>query len=117
MKLRLFGPLVMALTLAPMAPSFAAGGAFGGAYVFSSRSFNDDDWGVNGPVVYKRVVSANTLVQADLARLGYYHGPIDGNVEPGSRTARAIARYQRDHRLPVTGAIDGNVIASLSGMQ
>lgn len=117
MKRGLFAPLVMALALAPAAPALAAGGAFGGAYVYSSRSFNSDSWGANGPARPKGMISANTLVQADLARLGYYHGPIDGNVDPGSKTSRAIALYQRDHRLPVTGAVDGNVIASLSGLR
>ena len=65
MKLRVFGPLVMALAVAPTGPALASGGAFGGVYVFSSRTFNSDTWGANGPVRYRSAVSANTLVQAE----------------------------------------------------
>jgi len=103
-----------AVVLAAPAASFADGGAYGGAYVFSSRSFSDNDPGVFGPYRYKYRNSANTEVQAELTRLGYYHGPIDGNVKPGTPTSRAIANYQRVHHLPVTGAIDGDLIASLN---
>jgi peptidoglycan hydrolase-like protein with peptidoglycan-binding domain len=50
-------------------------------------------------------------VQADLAQQGYHPGPIDGVV--GSRTGAAIAAYQRDNGLPVTGTIDGALLQSL----
>jgi peptidoglycan hydrolase-like protein with peptidoglycan-binding domain len=50
-------------------------------------------------------------VQIALAKRGYYHGPIDGDVGPGSRAA--IRAYQADRRLRVTGRIDGDLIRAL----
>jgi hypothetical protein len=43
-------------------------------------------------------------VQKELARLGYYHGPIDGVV--GSETEQAVRWFQAIDHLPVTGQID-----------
>jgi peptidoglycan hydrolase-like protein with peptidoglycan-binding domain len=57
------------------------------------------------------VDSLPVAVQRRLAHLGYYHGPIDGAIGPGSR--RAIRRYQADHGLPVTGDIDRPLRRSL----
>ena len=42
-------------------------------------------------------------VQSELAKLGYYHGPIDGVM--GDATEAALARYQEDHDLSVTGTV------------
>jgi peptidoglycan hydrolase-like protein with peptidoglycan-binding domain len=112
MKPKIFTALTVALALLPAAASFADGG---GAYVYATRSFSDNDPHVYGPFREKYSASANTEVQAELTRLGYYHGPIDGNVNPGTQTSVAIASYQRDHRLPVTGVINGGLLASLSG--
>jgi Putative peptidoglycan binding domain len=42
-----------------------------------------------------------SAVQSQLAKLGYYHGAIDGVV--GDETEAALARYQEDHHLSVTG--------------
>lgn len=50
-------------------------------------------------------------VQKALARRGYYRGPIDGDIGPGSRSA--IARYQRDRGLHVTGSISSSLLRSL----
>jgi putative peptidoglycan binding protein len=50
-------------------------------------------------------------VQVALSRRGYYRGPIDGDIGPGSRGA--IAAYQRDHGLAVTGNINSALIRSL----
>jgi hypothetical protein len=50
-------------------------------------------------------------VQSALSREGYYDGPIDGNFGPTTRNA--LRRYQRDHRLAVTGNIDRAVIQAL----
>ncbi len=50
-------------------------------------------------------------VQADLARDGYYNGPVDGLVGPG--TQAAIAAYQRDNGLRVTGTITNGLLRSL----
>jgi hypothetical protein len=53
----------------------------------------------------------DTEVQSVLSREGYYRGPIDGAIGPGSRAA--IARFQADHGLPVTGRVDSALLAAL----
>lgn len=50
-------------------------------------------------------------VQLALRRRGYYHGPIDGDLGPGSRAA--IRDYQYDRGLAVTGRIDTALLRSL----
>jgi hypothetical protein len=50
-------------------------------------------------------------VQRSLAQQGYYYGPIDGILGPGTR--RAIQRYQIDHGLAVTAAIDEQTLYTL----
>ncbi len=55
--------------------------------------------------------SAATTVQQDLAQQGYYTGPVDGIVGPMTRAA--IRAYQRDNGLPVTGAINNNLMNAL----
>ncbi len=55
--------------------------------------------------------SGDSAVQRALARSGYYRGPIDGDIGPGSRNA--IARYQQEHGLRVTGTINSSLIHSL----
>ena len=60
---------------------------------------------------YARNDSMEASVQLALARNGYYRGPIDGNIGPMSR--RAIANYQADHGLRVTGYPDGNLLNAL----
>ncbi len=55
---------------------------------------------------YAVVRTTSTLVraQARLANLGYYRGAVDGAFGP--LTSRALALYQTDYRLPVTGRLD-----------
>jgi len=50
-------------------------------------------------------------VQLALRRQGYYRGPIDGDLGPGTRSA--IRDYQIDRRLPATGRIDNYLVRSL----
>src|SRR6476620_8156150 len=50
-------------------------------------------------------------VQQQLARAGYYDGPIDGLL--GSMTREAIAAYQADNGLAITSAIDEPTLATL----
>ena len=50
-------------------------------------------------------------VQEALHRKGYYHGEIDG--EPGPATRSAIREYQSDHHLNVNGHIDRGLVHSL----
>lgn len=60
------------------------------------------------PVVANSFVAQ---VQARLANLGYYRGPVDGSFGP--RTAEALQTYQFDYGLPVTGRLDPRTIKSL----
>jgi len=55
--------------------------------------------------------AVSSAVQRELARNGYYHGYVDGQIGPQSR--RAIASYQRDRGLRPTGAIDSGLLHSL----
>lgn len=49
--------------------------------------------------------------QSALSRMGYYNGPIDGDIGPGSRAA--IRRYQMRNGLTVTGYLDSGLLISL----
>ena len=66
------------------------------------------DYG-NQPVYAGSSVAAD--VQSRLAQLGYYQGDVDGDVGP--LTQQAIASYQSDQGLPVTGQIDQPLLQSL----
>ncbi len=50
-------------------------------------------------------------VQAQLKKLGYYGGTVDGVVGPG--TQKAIAKYQAAEGLAVTGTITPALLKSL----
>jgi Putative peptidoglycan binding domain len=50
-------------------------------------------------------------VQTQLAREGYYAGPVDGVLGPMTR--QAIAAFQADHGLAVTSTVDGPTMATL----
>lgn len=45
--------------------------------------------------------------QANLSRLGYQPGPVDGRM--GGKTSAAIRQYQQDHGLPVDGTMNGQI--------
>jgi len=78
-------------------------------YDYSPYDYNDqsayvdsDQYGNNTTV---------SAVQSELAKLGYYHGSIDGVV--GDETQAALARYQEDHDLSVTGTLTAATLQSL----
>jgi hypothetical protein len=50
-------------------------------------------------------------VQRELQRLGYYSYAVDGIL--GTLTQDALARYQRDHQLPITRTIDPGTVKGL----
>jgi hypothetical protein len=52
-----------------------------------------------------------TAVQTDLTNLGYYHGVVDGLF--GRDTRDALAHYQTDKRLAVTGTLTTETLQSL----
>jgi putative peptidoglycan binding protein len=54
------------------------------------------------------VVSA---VQSKLASLGYYHGAVDGTL--GDESEAALARYQQDQDLSVTGTVTAATLRAL----
>ncbi len=85
-------------------------GWFDGAwYIIDPYSYG---YGYYGPNYgYDNGGSVSIQVQTQLARDGYYRGPIDGVVGPGTRAA--IAAYQRDNGLRVTGGITGGLLNSL----
>ena len=74
---------------------------------YSYYDYNGPIYGYDG--LQPDEVIAN--VQAVLQQLGYYAYAVDGVL--GSATEAAIANYQRDYGLPVTGAIDPPTVRSL----
>ena len=79
-------------------------GGYGGDYDYNNNSGYDaaDQYSNNATV---------GAVQSQLAKLGYYHGPIDGTV--GDQTEDALARYEEDHDLSVTGTVTAAALQSL----
>jgi putative peptidoglycan binding protein len=71
-------------------------------YDEQSSYVNGDQYGSNATV---------SAVQSQLAKLGYYRGAIDGIV--GDETEAALARYQEDHDLSVTGTLTAATLQSL----
>ena len=68
----------------------------------------------NGPIFgygYAAPGDVTAQVQRSLAQQGYYYGPIDGILGPGTRSA--IQRYQIDRGLAVTAAIDEQTLYTL----
>lgn len=61
---------------------------------------------------YAGTGSTVTDVQARLAQLGYYQGLVDGDIGPMTR--QAIAAYQSDNGLLVTGRINDALLQSLA---
>jgi hypothetical protein len=62
----------------------------------------------NGPQVADTTVQA---VQTELTQLGYYNGPVDGIFGPTTRDA--VAKYQMDKQLDVTGSLSTDTLQSL----
>jgi hypothetical protein len=62
----------------------------------------------NGAPVADTTVQA---VQAELTQLGYYNGPVDGIFGPTTRDA--VAKYQIDKQLDVTGSLSPDTLQSL----
>jgi Putative peptidoglycan binding domain len=71
-------------------------------YEDQSAYGDSDQYGSNATI---------SAVQSQLAKLGYYGGAIDG-LE-GGETQAALARYQQDHDLSVTGTLTPATLQSL----
>ena len=74
---------------------------------YSYYEYNEPIYGYDGLSPDQIVAS----VQVALQQQGYYSYEIDGRMGPLTRAA--IARYQRDHRLPITSGIDPATLGSL----
>jgi len=68
----------------------------------------------DGPIyTYSNLLPDEVIanVQTALQDAGYYYGPITGSLSVDTRAA--IANFQRDYRLPITGAIDDPTVEAL----
>ena len=85
-------------------------GWYQGGWLILDAGFNPY-YTSTGYVGYSNSGSIVSSVQSALANQGYYNGPIDGIMGGGTRSA--IANYQGDHNLNVTGHINGDLLQSL----
>jgi len=99
--------------------STASTGSYGGPSVVdgvmggnsSGRSAN-----VSNAASHKRPLSRTEVVrkvQQNLSALGYEPGVADGEI--GSKTEKAVRRYQSDHKLKVDGQVNEKLLAHLEG--
>ena len=78
---------------------------------YNYSPYNNDDqsgYDASGQSAANTTVSA---VQSELSKLGYYNGAIDGSL--GDQTEAALARYQEDSGLSVSGTVDAATLQSL----
>jgi hypothetical protein len=78
---------------------------------YNDYPYNDDDQPAYDGSDQAATNATVSAVQSQLAKLGYYNGSIDGTL--GDQTEAAIARYQEDQNLSVTGTLDTATIQSL----
>lgn len=79
-------------------------------YYDSGPYYGDDAYSDQG-YVDRAGGSTVAAVQERLAREGYYRGAIDGVFGPNTRAA--LADYQSNHGLRVTGTLDGQTLAAM----
>src|ERR1700736_4971579 len=80
---------------------------------YGYNNYNDGDYydGQYSPAEVTPSQETIVAVQKELAKLGYYHGPIDGLIGP--QTGRAISWFQSVDKLSVTGRIDDPTLKAL----
>src|ERR1700736_4031343 len=86
----------------------------GGFFDFGSTGFGYPDYSYDYPYSYNNdngYLSVERAVQEELAKLGYYYGPVDGTIGP--ETLRAIRWFQSVDKIPVTGRIDSATLRAL----
>jgi hypothetical protein len=116
-----FGCVVVAIGLALSACSShrsesTSSGSYGGPSVVdgvmggSSRGTSAATTSQRRPQTQSEIVRK---VQQNLAALGYEPGVPDGAV--GSKTEKAVRRYQSDHGLKVDGKVTVKLLAHLEG--
>ena len=81
--------------------------AYGYDPYYSTYTYDEPIYGYND--LAPGQVIAN--VQAALQEQGYYRDAVDGLIGPNTRAA--LSNFQRDHRLPITAAIDGPTLQAL----
>jgi hypothetical protein len=92
---------------------------YGDPYGYNDYPYDSYDFNTQDPYSYYNGYTAPTQrsngvvssVQSQLAKLGYYRGAIDG--VSGDETEAAIARYQEDKDLSVTGTVTAATLQSL----
>jgi hypothetical protein len=84
------------------------------SYNDSSDPYNYSDDSGSAASVQPRDPTVRAI-QTKLEQLGYYHSTVDGIL--GDETEAAIARYQQDHDLSVTGTVTTATLHSLGLMQ
>jgi hypothetical protein len=86
----------------------------GSFFDFGSTGFGYPDYSYDYPYSYYNdngYLSVERAVQEELAKLGYYYGPVDGTIGP--ETLRAIRWFQSVDKIPVTGRIDNATLRAL----
>jgi hypothetical protein len=92
---------------------------YGYPYGYDDYPYDSSDSYTQNPYSYysgyaSPAQSGNAVVssvQSQLAKLGYYHGAVDGVA--GDETQAAIAGYQEDNDLSVTGTVTAATLQSL----
>ena len=79
-----------------------------GYYDYDNGDYSDGQYAQADVMPSQETIVA---VQKELAKLGYYHGPIDGLIGP--QTERAIGWFQSVDKLSVTGRIDDRTLKAL----
>src|SRR6266481_8982896 len=86
----------------------------GGFFDFGSTGFGYPDYSYYYPYSYYNdngYLSVERAVQEELAKLGYYYGPVDGTIGP--ETQRAIRWFQSVDKIPISGRIDSATLRAL----
>jgi hypothetical protein len=86
----------------------------GDFFDFGATGFGYPDYSYYYPYSYYDnggYLSVGRAVQAELAELGYYNGPVDGMIGP--ETERAIRWFQSVAKIDVTGRIDSATLRAL----
>ena len=92
---------------------------YGYPYGYDDYPYDSYDYNTQDPYSYYNGYAAPaqsgngvvSSVQSQLAKLGYYRGAIDGVA--GDETQAAVAHYQEDNDLSVTGTVTASTLQSL----
>jgi putative peptidoglycan binding protein len=84
---------------------------YGGYYPYDYYQDSNDNDSTNAASDQYASNPTVSAVQSELAKLDYYNGEVDGVL--GDQTEAALARYQEDRDLSVTGTLDTATLQSL----